>query len=172
MLLKLAGSVFVVGASSGLGFGAAKDLENKVRELERLEAALVALSSCISYVLTPLPLALGQAGDVAGGEIGALFGALGRRIGLQSRQTPKDALQEILADGSYQGIPHEALSIMRDLVAVLGGSGYREQEKYLDLAVERVRTQSRLLATQWQRHARMYRYLGVLGGLAAVVILL
>lgn len=90
------------------GFGLAGRLEGELGELERLEVALLNLSSEISYSLQPLPGALVRAGGRAGGATGALFVRLGSLTGLSQRRTPAEALDQAL-DGVSAGAPDPLL---------------------------------------------------------------
>lgn len=103
-VVKILGALTVVGSGGMVGFGLARSLEGELAELERLEVALVTLSSEISYSLQPLPGALAGAGERAGGVTGALFVRMGALTGLSQRRTPAQALEQavrdVLGDGS------------------------------------------------------------------------
>jgi len=167
--LKLLGSTLVIGAGGVAGFSCAGRLEAELDELERLEAALTALSSEISYSLMPLPGALSKAGERAGGTTGAIFQRIGGLSGLAQRRTPVEALVRALDDehiGRFQE------HVLKDLVRNLGTSGHKEQVRHIEMSIDRVRSWRRRLEDDYRKKARVYRYLGLFSGVGVAIVLL
>lgn len=172
MLIKLAGSLLLLGTAAAAGHGAARRLEAEVEELRRLVTALEALSSEVSYMLRPLPQAMAAAGARAGGTVGELFCLLGSRSGRSGRLTPEDALETILSEAHPGELPRLALETVGELVKTLGTSGHKEGLRHIDMSIDRVRSHLRLVEAEYGKKARMYRYLGVLTGLSVVIVLI
>lgn len=171
MFLKLAGAMFIVGTAAAAGAGAARALEEEIKELRRLEIALEALSSEVSYMLRPLPAAMIAAGERAGGAVGELFCLMGNRSGILGRRTPEDVFLSAMEE-TGEAIPRFARETLGELVKTLGTSGHKEQLRYIDMSIDRVRSFLRSAEGDYEKKARMYRHLGVLTGLAAVIVLI
>ena len=191
---KLMGSFMVVGAGGMAGFWLAGRLEGELGELERLEVALLNLSSEISYSLEPLPGALVRAGERAGGATGALFVRLGSLTGLSQRRTPAEALDQALdgvaagapdrlPGGVRSGAPGEAkekliplptfeVDLLRELAKNLGTSGHKEQVRYIEMSMDRARSRRREFAEECRKKAKLYRYLGIAAGASVAIVLL
>jgi stage III sporulation protein AB len=172
MLLKVVGSLLVFGAATAVGVSAARELDDQVAELQRLEVACETLSAGVSYLLEPLPRAMMKAGERAGGASGDLFFRMGSLTGISGLRTPEDAFQSVLAEGVSSRIPRAGLSVVEDLVKTLGTSGHKEQVRYIDMSIDRVRSYRKSIEDEYRKKARMYRYLGVLAGLLVVVVLI
>lgn len=171
MLLKMAGSLMLLWAATSVGFGSARSLENQVLELERLEVALESLSSGVSYALEPLPRAMMKAGERAGGETGRLFCLMGAESGLAGRRTPHEAFTSVVAEGLGPQVSRAVRDILADLFRTLGASGHKEQVRHIDMSIDRVRSYRKSVEDECRKKARVYRYLGVLAGLSAVIAL-
>ena len=168
--VKALGCALVVTAGGLAGFSAAARVETELRELERLEAALLCLSSEISYALTPLPEALKRAGATAGGAVGALFARVGALAGLSNRRSVSQALD--LALGEARPLAPKVADIMRDLAMNLGTSGHKEQVRYIEMSMDRVRSLRKESEDECRKKARLYRYLGLFSGACLAIVLL
>ncbi|QUL98937.1 MAG: stage III sporulation protein AB [Candidatus Fermentithermobacillus carboniphilus] len=169
---KVLGSGLVLGAGALAGYTAAKATEERLKELERLEICLINLSTEISYFLSPLPKALVKAGQKSGGEAGRLFVEMGNLVGMGRRKTPDEALEEALVSIREDSIPRFGLETLRDLAKNLGGTGHREQIRYIEGSIERLKDHRRLFEEESRKKARLYRYLGLLGALSTVIVLI
>lgn len=170
-LAKSLGSVLVVGAGGVAGFAMAGRLESHLRELQRLEAALLCLEGEISYSLTPLPEALQRAGERAGGAIGALFERFGALTGFSQRRTAVEALHEALA-GCGDGVSAPVKELLVDLSLYLGTSGHKEQSRFIEMSIDKAKRLRLQFEDECRKQAKLYRYLGLLGGACVAIILL
>ena len=170
-LAKTAGSLLVVGAGGVVGFAMAGRLESQLRELQRLETALLCLEGEISYSLTPLPEALQRAGERAGGAVGALFCSFGALTGLSQRRTAAEALREALAE-SGDGVTAPVKELLVDLSLYLGTSGHKEQARFIEMSIDKAKRLRQEFEDECRKRAKLYRYLGLLGGACVAIILL
>lgn len=168
---KVLGSVLVIAAGGIAGFGLAGRLESELKELERLELALLCLSGEISYSLTPLPGALARAGERAGGATGSLLRRFGALTGLSQRRTAIEALDQALAEDGGK-VPRFERELLRDLAGSLGTSGHKEQERYIEMSIGKARSLRTQFEDECRKRAKLYRYLGVFGGACVAIVLL
>lgn len=189
---RVGGSFMVIFAGGMAGFTFAGRLEDELAELGRLETALLTLSSEVSYALQPLPAALVSAGERAGGATGALFARVGALTGLSQRRTPGEALEQALSEPADVGarsartssgargpgpvqsrrLPPFALDLLRDLVRNLGTSGHKEQLRYIEMSIDRVRARRQDFAAECRTKAKLYRYLGIAAGASVAIVLM
>ncbi|HHY76153.1 MAG TPA: hypothetical protein GX500_05145 [Firmicutes bacterium] len=172
VLLKLTGVSFILAAAGAAGFGVARALEDEVSEIRKLEAALDVLASEVSYMLRPLPSAMTAAGKRVGGAVGELLCLMGSRTGISGRQTPEDVFRSAMEETDLRALPHFVREVLGELVKGLGVSGHKEQLRLIDMSIDRVRSYLASAEVECQKKARMYRYLGVLTGLAAAIVLI
>ncbi len=170
-VLKLLGSVMVIAAGGIAGFYVAGRLESRLREMRRLETALVFLSSEITYSLTPLPQALFRAGERAGGAVGALFCRFGELTGLAQRRDPSEALDAALSD-SGSAVPAEAVDLLFELSRNLGTFGHKEQARFIEMSIDKAGRMRGELEGECRAKAKLARYLGLLGGACVAIVLL
>lgn len=173
LLFKIFGSMLVGVSGLLLGAGMAKHAEEELRELDRLEMALLSLMADISYGLVPLPRALANAGERSGGKTGEVLVETGQKSGFANRKTASEALHEALSTRKAEdSIPHFVAATLEDLLKNLGTAGYREQIRYIEMSLERVRMHRTSIAGEIARRSRLYRYLGVLSAACLIIMLL
>ncbi|MCG0239066.1 MAG: stage III sporulation protein AB [Firmicutes bacterium] len=170
MWAKVIGALLVTGAGAGVGWQLAQPLSRRPEELRQIQAGLSLLETEIGYGAVPLPEALGRAA-AAGGAARRLFGRAAAAC--DRAETPAAALQMALGAfwaGSALAPPdREALA---GLAAVLGASDRQDQIRHLRLCRERLRAAEAAAEADRLRYERLYRHLGLLGGLAAAILLL
>ena len=169
--LTLAGAACVLAGTTGWGLLVARQLRRRPAELAALQAALELLRTEITYARTPLPEALQRAARGASGPAARLLGGAAARLRHGGGEGGTAAWEAALADAE----PHSAwapadLRALQDLGRALGASDADDQARHIALCVGRLQsgaTQAEALA---ERHARMWTYLGCLGGVALVLL--
>lgn len=173
MLDKVLGAGLIIAACAGVGWQAAGNLARRPRELRALQVALGVLETEVAYGASPLPEALLHAAAAVEGSIGRLFARTAEYLSTGGGITPGDALRQALAemapDTALRAIDTETLVA---LSAVLGASDRKDQTRHLSLARQRLAGEEGRAAEERMRYERVYRYIGVLSGVALVLILL
>lgn len=169
---KVFGSGLIIAVGTLLGYRWANGLANELGELEKLELALVNLSAEISYALSPLPKALWRSGQKVGGGTGELLSRMGSSVGLEQRRTPAEALDEALKNFDGSGVGLFEIELLKNLARNLGTSGHKEQLRYIESCIDKLRTYRRTFEEECKRKMRLYRYLGVLSALSIVIVLI
>lgn len=172
-MLKLIGALVTLAVPAWAGFQIAARYRRRPNELRALQNGLSVLVTEVEYGATPLPAALRSAARSAGGTVGPLFEETAYRLEAGGGKTAGDALAEAL----HAVAPRAALSagdwdVIQALVGVLGASGRHDQVRHLRLALERLVGAEAEANDERARYERMYQYVGVLSGLALVLILI
>jgi len=172
---KWVGLVLVLGAFYGLGELKASQTRRRVAELEEFRLALRLLSAEIGYTSTPLSRALiSVAGRLRREQVREYFLVAGELLGGQGRLA--EAAQSWAAAAERQ---RSALALTDDDwaallrgAAALGTLGRADQVRQLELAGGQLAELAAEAATRCREGEKMWRYLGALGGLAVVILLL
>lgn len=171
-MLKILGAGLVLAACTGIGFTLAREYTERPRQLRSLESALQMLETEIVYGATPLTEALEHIAAGCDPGIKNLFRQTAIELCQAKGCTAGEAWQQALAD-FYQASAVEStdINVLKRLGASLGLSDRRDQEKHLKLAREQLRHEIRSAEEISLKNSRLCRYLGVLGGLALVLVL-
>ncbi len=169
--MKVLGSALILVAGFLLGISCSSRLAARCRELDSLDRALLHLEIEISYGLTPLPRALLVSGEVAGGFVGRVFSKASELVGRRGGMVPSEALQEALAGAGLRALGPEARSVILEMAAGLGTSGRSEQIALIEATRQRIRSLKESAADDATRYGKLYRYLGILGAVALVLLL-
>jgi stage III sporulation protein AB len=170
--LRLWGSVLVAAAGAAAGAEAAWRTRRRLADLRALEAGLRVLGSEVAFAVTPLPAALARAARVAGGGAGELLAAVGE--GLERRGLgPEAAWREAwTVRRGRMAVRREDVEAVEELMASLGRSHREDQTAHVARAAERLASLAARLAPEAERVARVQGALGLLGGLAAAILVL
>jgi stage III sporulation protein AB len=174
MLYKWAGALLILAAATIWGNQQAAWLRRRVRQLEDFRLALRLLSAEIGYTATPLPRALETvAGRLRDPQVRQFFREAGER--LRHPETGDASVAWLEAARSLQGqmaLEKEDWPVLMRAAAGLGGLGRENQIQQLEAAEAQLASHTAEAAGHCQSGERMWRYLGVMGGVALVILLL
>lgn len=170
--LRLLASLCLVGASYLMGQALSRKTLTRLEDVYGFAQALTMLATEVGYTATPLPQALERASHAVGGHVGEMFDSVVRS--LESGQaTVDEAWRTALALGETRlGMPLDDLKFVSDLGPTLGRSDRLDQVAHLGRVAKQLDTLAERLAPECERNARLSRTLGLLGGLAAAIVVL
>ncbi len=170
--MKLLGSAMVVAAGTGLGFSLAQRYSERPRQLGQLIGCLTALGSYVNYAALPLAEALARAAGGLDSPVGDFLRRTAGNLADRGWLSPREALEEAMdANGRTLAWERPERETLLLLGANLGATGREEQQKYLALVLEELRRIEREALMLRDQNVKLYRYLGVCGGLAAAILL-
>ena len=171
MWLKIMGSVLILISGVCLGFRQAAAFSARPRQLRQVISALTALNAQINYLASPLPDALVKCTAGLSGPVGRLLEKTGRLLNEKGYLTPKEAFFSAYAEEEESlAFLSPELEVFEILFANLGLADREEQQKSLSLIeyqLGKIQEEAQNLAA---KNVKMYRYLGVCGALAAIII--
>ncbi|PKM79023.1 MAG: stage III sporulation protein AB [Firmicutes bacterium HGW-Firmicutes-13] len=172
MLIKMGGAVLIILSTSLMGFSLAAKYRKRIKELRLLQIAFQMLSSEISYTQTPLPFALREIGRKLSEPVSRFFLEGARLLG----ECRGKGLEEIWTEAVNKVFPGTCLTDKdRDLLlsvsSFLGISDQYHQEKQIILLLNHLKLSEKEAWESLQKNERMWKYLGVLGGLMLVILL-
>lgn len=170
-MMLILGCVAIIAGSGSLGLWLANRIRRRPVELRACLMALALLDTEIVWGSTPLPEAFGILKERTDAPWQGFFGELQAR--LQRGESANSAWQEaVKSQRSHFCLKEEDWQVICDVSKGLGRSDRQEQHKQLEL-VQRQLTMTKDQAGIWaEKQAKMWSYLGFLGGIAGVLILI
>jgi stage III sporulation protein AB len=172
MLVRLAGTFLVMAGSVGLGLYYSARESFRVQDLLEFKKALLILSSEIEYMRATLSEACANISKRTSLGVSKIFG---RFAELLSNGEGETAYQLWLAamDDCKNAIclAPEDLAVLSDFGKTLGYLDKQMQKNAIDHAVAYIDEKAASLSASSDKNKRMYRSLGVIGGLLITVVL-
>jgi len=171
MYLQLLGAAVVVGGAVALGFHYAARESARLLDLLEFKKALMILSSEIDYMRTPLPAAAANIGKRTERWVGPFFSRFGEVLAANDGETAYQLWVRVLGDvGDAADLVEEDLKVIDGFGKTLGYLDRDMQRNAIDYAVRYVDETCAVLQVQAEKSKKMYRSLGVIGGLFLAVV--
>jgi len=172
MILRIAGALAVMVGCAGLGLYYSCKEGFRIQELQELKKALLILSSEIEYMRAPLNVACANIAKRTESTVSALFMRFSELL-----ETGEGETAYQLWAASMTGIKgktfmaEEDLSVVDGFGKTLGYLDKQMQQNAINYAVGYIDEKAATLQAQGSKNNRMYRSLGVIGGLLITVVL-
>lgn len=171
--MKLLGALLVLLACSGLGMAAAAAIAARPRQLQKLRSDLTWLEMDINYAATPLPEALAKLAQISEEPVRSLWQETLACLANGEGVTAEEAWQRSLRRfRRLSALQENDLAVLRDFGAGLGTTNRQEQLKKFKLLQEQLAALQTQAEEARQKTERLYRTLGVLTGIALIILLL
>lgn len=172
MLMKVAGAVFVVAASAAIGLYYSGKETYRMQDLLELKKAFLILSSEIEYIATPLPEAMTHIAGRTARPVSQLFSHFAEKLTACDGET----VYQLWTSSVAAHKPHSHLAAEDwEVVASFGKTlGYLDKQMQLNtirFTVDYIDNKVSFLQNRCDKNKRMYRSLGVIGGLLLAVVL-
>ncbi len=173
MWLKLAGSILVLSTATYFGFKLSRRCSDRPQQLRQIIGCIVSLKSFINYISMPLPEALARSTAGTGGPVAALFTAVAGLLEENVRMKPQEAIEAVLRNmEGCLALDKPEQEILGIMGANLGALNREEQSNYLNMIQEQLEKLEQEAVRLRDLNVKMYRYLGVCGGLVIVILLI
>ena len=172
MILRIAGALAVVFGCAGLGFYFSAKEGFRIGELLELKKALFILSSEIDYMRAPLHTACANIAKRTEWTIGALFSRFSALLAGGEGDTAYRqwaAAIDSIKDKTFMA--EEDLFVLDGFGKTLGYLDKHMQQNAIDYATGYIDEKVATLQAQGSKSKRMYRSLGIIGGLLITVVL-
>ncbi|ABO49592.1 stage III sporulation protein AB [Desulforamulus reducens MI-1] len=172
-MLKIIGAAVVVFFCTLIGMTVASGYSRRPGEIRALLNALQILETEIAYGATPLPDAMTSVAERCDPRVALLFSRAGTELmsmrGITAREAWQTALSQYYPKSS---IAKTDRAILVELGTSLGMSDREDQIKHLVLAKEQLKLEHAKAEEASLKNTKVYHYLGFLGGLTVVLILI
>lgn len=173
MLLKLIGGLVVIVSSSFLGFALSRDCARRPQQLRELQALLQMFENQIVFLSDVLTDAFERVFRSSKSEVGVFFRAAAEKLSsggeINAREAWEAAVRENLRKTSLLAEDQE---VILSFGTLLGSSDLEGQVKNIRLTVNQLKLQEQKAEERRVKYEGMYRSLGILGGLAVVILLI
>lgn len=173
MLLKLIGSALVLTASSFLGYLFSRECARRPQELRALQGLLQMLENEISFLSNILTEAFDRIYRSSNCGSAQFFRDtvinLNTNRGLNAAQAWEKAVDNNIQKTSMD---REDREILISFGKMLGNSDVEGQIKNIRLTINQLKLQEQKAEESRRKNEAMYRSLGILGGMAIIIILL
>lgn len=172
MMIKLFGAMMIFTACAMLGLYQAAAFENRVKQLRQLIQAFQRLETEIDYGFTPLPAALEKISSTIQEPVAAIFrlsaAELRQNNGSTTIQSWKDAVNTSWHKTSMKAAEKD---VVLQFGSTLGISDRKDQMKHIHLAKNQLQAEEMIAKEEQLRYAKMWKSLGVLGGVFIVIMM-
>jgi stage III sporulation protein AB len=172
-LIKTISSIIIICSCTFLGFLYGKRYSDRVNHLIYLEQCIKMLETEIVYGATPLPEALYNVYLKGNKKISFIFEYIREDLISNKRGEVLDSfisIKDVLA--TKLQLKDEDIESFISLGRVLGSSDRQDQQKNFVIILNQIRELTREAKIEKDKNEKMFRNLGVLTGLAIVIILI
>lgn len=171
--IKLLGSLLIFSSTTWLGFHHGTKYSNRLKNLIHIEQCIQILETEIVYGATPLPEALNNIYRKGNKKVSFIFQDIkdhlmnsGRGDVFNSFSSVIEPLREKL------NFTEEDVEIFLSLGRVVGSSDRQDQEKNFKLILNQIKFLQEDARIEKDKHEKMFKNLGILTGLAIIIILI
>ncbi|WP_100404763.1 stage III sporulation protein SpoIIIAB [Bacillus solitudinis] len=170
--MKLLGAIFILLTTTILGFGFAKRLSERPRQLRQLKVALQSLEAEILYGLTPLAEASQNLAKQMPDPISSFFSEFAFRL-LNKEESAYEAWENSLQETwSETALLQNEREVMSQFGATLGQQDREQQQKQIKLTLSHLEREEGEARDQQTRYEKMIKSLGFLTGLLIIILMM
>lgn len=171
-MLKLAGSLLIIGATTLWGMAAAEGLRDQYEQMRLLQSLLYALRSEILYARSYLEEAFAKIGESAPepyrGWLLGMSETMRRKTGIPFYQIWSGGIQESLRES---GLEQEEKDKLSEIGKRLGNADMEAQIRSLDLYLEELKKSMEEKREGMKTRIRLCHCLGVMSGIFLTILL-
>lgn len=172
MIFKIFGSLMVLLSSGFLGYVLSSDCIKRPQQLRDMQALLQMFENRISFLADILAEAFERVYKSSGSEVAVFFAATVEKLKAdRGINAPKAWEAAVRGNIKKTALDKEDEEILVSFGKVLGGSDLEGQIKNIRLTVNQLKMQEEKAEEARKKNEGMYRSLGILGGIAVVIVL-
>ena len=173
MPYKITGSLIVILSCTFLGYILSTDCRKRPQQLRELQSMLQMFENQISYLSDVITEAFIRIGKVCRSETGIFFTVTAEMLNESRNLTASQAWEYAVTQNIKRtALNREDEEILITFGKMLGCTDIDGQLKNIRLALEQLKQQEAKAEASRNKNEKMYRSLGVLGGIAVVIVLM
>lgn len=172
-MLKVLGSIIVIGASGVMGFIYSNLYKERVKQIRDMQYSLNILETEIIYSSSPLSEAMEFTADKSSNGIKNVFKKMSSMLNQKTKHSVYEAFKDACAsskDEIYLG--KEEMDVLESFMKSLGGSDMEGQKKNFNITIKKLEEIEKKAEVIRTKNERLYRYLGICIGVLLVIILI
>lgn len=170
-MVKLIGALFIMVATTVIGFEASRHLSDRPQQLRALRSALQSLEAEIMYGHTPLHEASRRLAAQLSKPLSSFFDSFAKKL-TDTETTVKEAwvasLHEVWKATAFKKSEFE---IMRQFGETLGRHDRFSQQKHIMLTLSHLEREEANAVQAQMKYEKMVKSLGFLSGLLLIILL-
>jgi stage III sporulation protein AB len=173
MIFKLFGSIIVLLSSGFLGYVLSSDCEKRPQQLRELQVLLQMFENRINYLSDVLTEAFEKVYRSTSNEVGIFFRCTVLKLKQDRNITASVAWEEAVKENIKKtALNMEDEEILISFGKILGSSDLEGQIKNIKLTLNQLKIQEQKAEEHKNKNESMYKSLGILGGIAIVIVLI
>jgi stage III sporulation protein AB len=170
--MKLIGIVFIVLASTAIGWEWARRLQLRTKQLKDIRVALEALETEMVYGLTPLEEACRRVASQVREPVGTLFRTFADDLNKEDKLAPEVWADTLAKVKRLLEFKQGEWDVLAQFGRTLGRQDLDNQRKHLRLALVYLEQQENDARENQKKHESMYKSLGFLCGILLALIMI
>lgn len=172
-MLKILGIGLILSGTAGIGFGKARELDQRVEELRTLRQLVMLLEGEIRCTRRPLPELFYSLGERVRPPFQKFFTETGRALELHQGLTVQEVWKAQLAlSRKNLHLSRQEYEELQEFGGMLGCLDLRMQTELCVWYGERLKMAVQTAAGEAGEKRRLYRCLGILSGVVLVVLII
>ncbi|MTI65427.1 MAG: stage III sporulation protein AB [Firmicutes bacterium] len=171
-ILKIMGSLMIIIASTLIGniFGSKYSL--RLKNIKGLINCIRLLESEILYLSNPLPEAFDNVYKKGSKNVSYIFRDIRKYLIENDDKNVLESFKYIINKNKVKlSLTKDDIEILVSLASILGTSDKQDQQKHIKVIIEQLKIQQRDAFERMKKNEALYKKLGLLLGLALVIIL-
>ncbi|MFC4324021.1 stage III sporulation protein SpoIIIAB [Litchfieldia salsa] len=171
-MMKILGAIFILSASTWIGFEISRHLTERPRQLRYLRTALKSLEAEIMYGHIPLDEAAMNLSRQIPKPLSWFFEVFSKKLqagGLMVNQAWEESMKEIWKLTAFKQGEYE---ILKQFGETLGQSDRISQQKHIVLALTHLEQEENEAREKQGKYEKMIKSLGFLSGLLLIILLM
>ncbi|MCX7695078.1 MAG: stage III sporulation protein SpoIIIAB [Caloramator sp.] len=171
-MLKIIGGLMVILSTSAMGYLYSFGYKERVRQIRELQFCINSLSSEILYSSNPLWVALNNISKNTSSPFKDLFSKMSDYLKEKKLESIGECFNLALNECKHNlYLEKEDLEILNTFVQGLGSSDFEGHKKNFNIVLKKLEGIEKEAEEMREKNEKLYKYLGVLGGLLIVIIL-
>lgn len=167
IIIKFISLLAIVVLSSYVGVIISNKYKNRVTELKELKKALNIFETKIKYTYEPIPDIFSQMSKSLKMNIGEIFENASNKM----QENNASYAFETAVDEAKTSLNKEDLDVLKGLSKLLGKTDVEGQISQIELTDNFIDSQIEKAKSEYEKNAKLYKTLGIVSGLAIVIIL-
>lgn len=171
--LKTMGIALVIAGCGGGGLMGARKIDRRVEQIKEIRQAMGYLEKEITYLQTPLSLALEHTARMTSPPLQRLFAGCACNLTKRQGVSVKEAWEHALVNFKQQAdLNHDDIQILAAAANQLGASGIEQQKQFFILLQEQLKIQEEKARSKVESERKLWSYGGFILGSTVVLFLL
>jgi len=170
---KMIGTALVISGFGAWGLAGARGIRKRSEELKELRFAIAFMEKEITYMQTPLSMAVKKTSRMSRGTVSAAFKEIYMRlqagVGLTAGEAWMRGIDVLRLNSNLKEVD---LDIVSAAAHQLGMSSSSDQRKFLELIQEEIKVQEEKARQEQDANQKLWSYGGFILGIVVVLLLI